>query len=884
VIASQVSRSAATVTGRLRRAACAIAAAAIAIAALSSVQATPPPAGTSITNQASATYTDTSGVVHTVTSNVVQTTVQQVGSLTLTQNGAQNATAGSVVYYPHTLTNTGNGTDTFNLTTANAGGFTMSSVQIFADNGSGQPTGPALTSSGPVNSNATFRFIVAATLPGTATAGQTNAITVTATSVFDNTKTANNTDTTTVTNNAAVVVTKAVSAASGNAGSGPYTYTLSYTNTGNSTATSVALTDVIPTGLTYVAGSARWSVTGGTALSDTGGTTGTAPNTIVSSYTAASTTFAATLAQVTAGQSGTVTFQVNVAAATPAGTLNNTATYTYSNGGGGTPSGTTNTVPFTVRQTAAVTLGGQTVAGPAAPGSSVSFTNLVTNTGNGTDTFNIAVGTSTFPAGTTFQLFKSDGVTPLTDTNGDGIPDTGPLTAGATYNVIVKANLPANATNTGAPFTVQKTATSVFNSAVSATATDTLSAISSASLDITNNSPYNAVTPAPGQGPGPEASAVITNATNPGTSTTFIVVANNRGASPDNYNLAASTVANFSSQTLPAGWTATFKADGGSGNCSTTGATLTNTGTVASLGNVVVCAVVSVPAGYAASSNDIYFRGLSPNSGATDTIHDAVTVNAMRAITFTPNHSGQVAPGASYVYTQTLTNNGNVVEGNGTVSSIAFTSANNQAGWTSQLYYDADGGTTLDASDPQITGNLNTVTGLAAGLAPGQSITIFVKVIAPASATLGAVDTTTNTATTTNGTYTSAVPAPAVAVDTTTVVAGNLTLVKLQALDAGCTGPTGGTVYAATAITAKPAQCIDYQITVTNTGSSNATAVVVSDATPTYTTLSTAPATTVGTIAGGAPAVGGTGSLSANVGTLTPGQAAVVTFSVAVNH
>ena len=93
---------------------------------------------------------------HTVTSNVVQTAVQQVGSLTLTQNGAQNATAGSVVYYPHTLTNTGNGTDTFNLTTANAGGFTMSSVQIFADNGSGQPTGPALTSSGPC-SNATFR-------------------------------------------------------------------------------------------------------------------------------------------------------------------------------------------------------------------------------------------------------------------------------------------------------------------------------------------------------------------------------------------------------------------------------------------------------------------------------------------------------------------------------------------------------------------------------------------------------------------------------------------------------------------------------------------------------------------------------------------------------
>jgi uncharacterized repeat protein (TIGR01451 family) len=218
------------------------------------------------------------------------------------------------------------------------------------------------------------------------------------------------------------------------------------------------------------------------------------------------------------------------------------------------------------------------------------------------------------------------------------------------------------------------------------------------------------------------------------------------------------------------------------------------------------------------------------------------------------------------------------------VSTIAFTSANNQAGWTSQLYYDADGGSSLDANDPQITGNLNTVTGLGAGLAPGQSITIFVKVIAPAAATVGAVDTTTNTATTTNGSYVSAAPAPAVAVDTTTVVAANLTLLKLQALDAGCTGPTGGTVYAATTISAKPAQCVDYQITVTNSGSSNATAVVVSDATPTFTTLSTAPATTVGSIAGGAPAVGGTGSFSANVGTLTPGQSAVITFGVAVNH
>ncbi len=870
-------------SGWLRRLAAGFAAGVLVLLVVSAAQATPPPAGTSISNQASATYTDGSGVSHTVTSNVVQTTVQQVASLTLTQNGAQNATAGSVAYYPHTLTNTGNGGDTFNLTTANAGGFTMSTVQIYADNGSGQPTGSPITSTGVLNSAAIFRFIVAATLPNTATAAQTNVLTVTGTSVFDATKTAADTDTTTVTNNAVVSVTKSVSAASGAAGSGPYTYTLTYTNTGNSTATAIALSDVIPAGMTYVAGSGRWSVTGATALSDSGGTTGTAPNTITSTYTAGSNTFAATVAQVPAGQSGTVSFQINVAAGTAASVLNNTATYSYNNGAGTTVSGNSNTVPFTVRQGASLTLTGQTVAGPAAPGAMVTLTNTLTNTGNATDTFNVTTGASTFPAGTTFQLFKSDGVTPLTDTNGDGTPDSGPVAAGATYNVIVKATLPPNATNAGAPFTLQKTATSVFDATKSATATDTLSAISANAVDVTNNSPYNAGSPAPGQNAGPELTAVITNTTNPGTSTTFIVVANNRGPSPDSYNLGASTVSSFASQTLPAGWTVTFKADGGAGNCSTTGATITSTASVPAGGAATVCAVVSVPAGYAAGTNALYFRALSPNSAASDTIHDAVTVSAARSISLTPNHAGQTYPGGSYVYTHTLTNTGNVTEGNGTVSSIALSTANNQAGWTSTLYYDANNNGTLDATDPQISGNLNTVTGLSAGLAPGQSITVFVKVIAPSGALAGAVNATTITATTTNGSYGTTVPPPAVATDSTTVIAANLTLSKAQALDAGCAGPTGGTSYGAAGVSAKPNQCVLYQITVTNAGVANATAVVVSDATPSFTTLSSLAATTVGSIAAGAPAVGGTGTITANVGTLTPGQSAVVTFGVRIN-
>jgi len=61
------------------------------------------------------------------------------------------------------------------------------------------------------------------------------------------------------------------------------------------------LSDAIAAGMTYVAGSGRWSVTGATALSDSGATTGTRAQHHYSTYTAGSNTFAATLAQVPAG-------------------------------------------------------------------------------------------------------------------------------------------------------------------------------------------------------------------------------------------------------------------------------------------------------------------------------------------------------------------------------------------------------------------------------------------------------------------------------------------------------------------------------------------------------------------------------------------------------
>jgi len=373
-----------------------------------------------------------------------------------------------------------------------------------------------------------------------------------------------------------------------------------------------------------------------------------------------------------------------------------------------------------------------------------------------------------------------------------------------------------------------------------------------------------------GTGAGPEASAVVNNATNPGTTTTFTLYVNNTsGASvADSYDLLASSTTTFgSSSTLPAGWSVVFRASNGS-DCSAAnlGSVISNTGVVNGGTAKLVCAVISVPNNYAAGAQAVYFQSKSPTSGALDVIHDQVTVNTVHNVTLTPNGNNQIFPGGSVVYTHNLTNNGNVSE------AITFTApitSDNLAGWTSVLYQDTNSNGVLDAADQAVS------TSTTFTLNAGQSVTMFVKVTAPSGAAVGAIDTTTARAGY-NATF-------ATAQDQTTVIAGELRLLKEQALDANCDG-VPDTGYQQTNITtgAVPGACVIYRLTATNAGTSNITSVVVSDATPAFTVYRNTPpaSTTVGTIT--APANGTAGTISATVGTLTPGQSAVIIFAVKI--
>lgn len=167
----------------------------------SNASAAPPPANTVIGNQASASYTDPSGVLQLATSNLVQTTIQQVGSFTLdgfnqpTTNivNTSSGAAGTIIYAPHVLTNTGNGTDTFTIRAVDDNS-RFSRVEVFADSSlNGKPTGPALCTATPTpcvisaqsvaGNNGVFQFLVAYTIPATATTPTTpyDTATITAT-------------------------------------------------------------------------------------------------------------------------------------------------------------------------------------------------------------------------------------------------------------------------------------------------------------------------------------------------------------------------------------------------------------------------------------------------------------------------------------------------------------------------------------------------------------------------------------------------------------------------------------------------------------------------------------------------------------------------------
>jgi uncharacterized repeat protein (TIGR01451 family)/fimbrial isopeptide formation D2 family protein len=830
------------------------------------------PAGTSIQNQASATYLDSANQPRTTTSNQVVTVVQQVYSFTITPDGTEASPGqtrsnlpGGQVLFQYTVTNNGNGTDTINLTfaqgTSDDFNFDPASVRIYKDdNCNGNvDAGEAQVTSLTLGANGSACVVVVATIPTTATNGQYGNLNLTGASAGSPSVTdTNNWARAVATTQAALTAFKAASPAGSVAPGGTITYTISGSNTGGSPAHAVTsvvtvdgsskngilITDVIPSGLTYVSASLSGSAGAGTVTriySTNGGTTWTATQP-ASGVNAVGMLIEGSGAFFPQGASYTLSFQAQVPSGASAGTsYANTATVRYNDGTANqtvTTNSTTNTVgasynvkvgPYQYPEagaTGSYTVSGYTVnrsgdnqtINPAYSGTEVFFRHTLKNTGNTADSFTLSF--SGAPAGWTCQLLANDLTTPLSGT-------VGPLAKDDTYDFALKCTIPSNAAGSSANITV--TATSQSDSSKTDTTQDTVTSVADGFRfdlygGVDGHGPYTQTRTtdgtnytsddAPSSRDISQSGSTFPSA-NPGAQVVYRLRVENLNFNglADNYQLLLSGVDTSRIASI------LFYADATDDGLPD-GAPITNTGLV-NAGQVFnFLAVVTLKPDAAPGSAGFTFRAKSTQSSAEseDYAYSQVEVNTVAQVLLDPDRSGTVTSPGTIQYTHTLINNSNApatcnVSGDG-----------GSYGWSYQY-----------STDNIIwQASLNNVP-VAAN---GGTQTIYVRVQVPAGEPIGRTDVNTVTASCT----VNSVSASDTATETTTIVGGELRLQKSAVSYVGSTStvrdPAGATAY--------PGDRIVYTITAENIGTGNLTSVKLSDPIPAYTNFVSVSATAAG--------------------------------------
>ena len=255
-------------------------------------------------------------------------------------------------------------------------------------------------------------------------------------------------------------------------------------------------------------------------------------------------------------------------------------------------------------------------------------------------------------------------------------------------------------------------------------------------------------------------------------------------------------------------------------------ATITITVTPTAVGSITNSAVV------ATSSGD---TDLTNNTASTTTTINSAVTGVDLAVTKIHSTTGTIVPGQAVSYTITVTNNGSATADNVVLSEPL------PAGLI--LVSDTASLGTVAVSGATLT---NTIGSLAAG----QSATLTIIAMPTATGTISNTATATTTSTDVNASNDSATDSITVASATS---AATLTITKTPS-------PTSGTV----------GQNETYTITVNNTGSVDASNVVVSDVLPAGMTFVSA-TSSVGTTSNA------NGTITANLGTLAAGGSATIT-------
>jgi uncharacterized repeat protein (TIGR01451 family) len=302
-------------------------------------------------------------------------------------------------------------------------------------------------------------------------------------------------------------------------------------------------------------------------------------------------------------------------------------------------------------------------------------------------------------------------------------------------------------------------------------------------------------------------------------------------------------------------------------------------------GSVVVAPVA--PAGYidtggsAGTTGGTYTRPSVSYAPAAGQSYTGANFGLVPPNLLSPNGAQSAQPGDPVFY-------GHIFQA-GTAGQVTFTLANTsnpaRPAWTQVLYLDSDCDGALAASEPQITAPL--------AVTADQKICLIVKQFVPANAAPDSKNTVTLSAALA---YTNAAPALSntiLATDVTTVAqAGALALNKLvKNLSTPAPTPPALPAPPAISVNAAPGNTLEYSLTAVNNGTQALTTLVVSDATPAFTTYLSAacpgslPAGITACNVTTQPAVGGQGGLQWTfTGSLASGAQLAVTYRVKVDQ
>ena len=872
-------------------------------------------AGTPIENTATATYTNAANQSLTATSNTVTTTVQPIYRFAITPDGTddpyvagngtgagqtQTGPAGGTSVFTYQLENQGNtgnpgnatypSGNTINLSAVDSGtdDFDFGTKTIYRDNPAGGPGNVGVLDAGDFNLGTTTGSItlnygevvtlfVEAAIDPNATDNQVGRLNLVGTSAIGNETDNNNWAELTAFTNAALTISKT---ATGNViPGGTIEYNVSGANTGGTnpyTVSAVAnitdatpagsrdgilVSDVIPTGLTYVqdslvlSGSNTTSNTVARLYSTNGGTSWTLAqpasgvdavallivgssgqriNTTGGAPFAYEFTFQATApANAVAGanqypNTGRVRFDSNgngnsadtgedLTSATVTTTVDPSGAfavgpYTFPNGDAPVTPASTYTVPG---EGYTVTRSGDTQTIASVPNErEVSFRHSLQNAANFDDTFTLSsTPPAALPGSVSFYAVNGDGSRGAAITTLDAA-------AGATEEFYAVVTLPADYT-TPAPLNFTVTATAATNTATTTdSTTDTISKVTEAQAVNIGN--YD--------GTGTPNDTLIDFPAQPNSTVNIPLIVRNDGADTDTFDLDAVIV--------PAGYTVTLYSDNNcdgdvNGAAPNADAVVTDSGALDAGAFACFTLQVTVPAGAAPATYDVTVTATSQNDpNISDFITDTVTVGLSQDFTFTPTPQSQATSATvPVVYTHTVTNNSN------DAALVTLTFAEEDATvWTYEYSLTGAEGSygTLAA--------VNTALQTSPVAAGGGTQDVYVRVTPDTGAAQGTTDAFTLTATPTYGATTGD---PASVTDTTTIdqqFFGQLNLTKVVSVNGAA--PTDAPTEAV------PGDTLTYTVTATNSGSGALNNVKVVDAVPANTTFVSVSASASGDLTG----------------------------------